>query len=123
GPGDVWLVTKNAGTIASEALPSLFDPFKRAQVAGSRGLGLGLYITKLIVAAHGGTIEVGPDAQETKFELQLPRAASASAPVARCAWAGGRRDGAGAAAAAASWWRGESDEKRPRRPPASRRPA
>lgn len=85
GPGDVWLVTRNGGTIAPEALPSLFDPFKRAQVAGSRGLGLGLYITKLIVAAHGGTIEVGSDAQETKFEIQLPRAASESAPVARCA--------------------------------------
>src|SRR5258705_149948 len=41
--------------IAADALPGLFQPFRRR--AGSSGLGLGLYIAQQIVQAHGGRLE------------------------------------------------------------------
>jgi signal transduction histidine kinase len=42
--------------IASEDLPKLFDPYWRSRQAGRHGLGLGLYIARGIVEAHGGQI-------------------------------------------------------------------
>jgi len=73
--GCVLLETCNPGSIAPEALATLFDPFKpsRPSARRSRGLGLGLYITRLVVAAHGGSIEVTSDAESTRFLVQLPR--------------------------------------------------
>jgi PAS domain S-box-containing protein len=67
------------GPIPSEALPTLFDPFRRGEAShreGAReGLGLGLYIAREIVSAHGGFIDVRSTAQEgTVFMLRLPRA-------------------------------------------------
>lgn len=44
--------------------------------AGSSGLGLGLYITREIAAAHGGSVEVNSDEEGTTFCVQLPRAPS-----------------------------------------------
>ena len=53
----------------------IFERFERA--ASSRhfgGLGLGLYITRQIVRAHGGTIRVeSAPAQGTSFTVDLPR--------------------------------------------------
>jgi signal transduction histidine kinase len=57
-------------------MPLLFDPFKRGgQPQGrSEGLGLGLYISQCIVAAHGGKIEVESSTElGTRFEVILPR--------------------------------------------------
>jgi signal transduction histidine kinase len=85
-PAQVLLQTHNLGTIPAEALPSLFDPFKpaRAGAKRTRGLGLGLFITRLIVTAHGGAISAASDAGGTRFQVRLPRAASSEAitPVA-----------------------------------------
>jgi signal transduction histidine kinase len=84
----VTLETHNSGTIVPEALPTLFDPFKplRPGAKRSSGLGLGLYITHLIVAAHGGSISVSSSSLGTRFHVQLPRTAAAeSAPVTRYA--------------------------------------
>jgi signal transduction histidine kinase len=65
--------------IPPEMLPVIFDPFRRGcgpQVAHTEGagLGLGLYITREIVAAHGGEIEVSSSDEEgTLFRVRLPR--------------------------------------------------
>ena len=66
----------NAGPpIPSAELPRLFEPFKRGQQAGAAGgsMGLGLYIAREVVIAHGGTIEVASDMIATRFTVRLPR--------------------------------------------------
>ncbi len=67
---------QNAGTpIPREMLENLFQPFQAAATsAGAKHLGLGLYITERIVAAHGGRIAVRSNENEgTLFEVHLPR--------------------------------------------------
>ncbi|HEU4404987.1 MAG TPA: hybrid sensor histidine kinase/response regulator [Polyangiaceae bacterium] len=61
GDGALSLEVENAGAIAPELVPYLFDPFRVAQETtrqGSRGLGLGLYISRKLVQAHGGELRV-----------------------------------------------------------------
>ncbi|MBV8519476.1 MAG: HAMP domain-containing histidine kinase [Acidobacteria bacterium] len=74
---DVLLVVGNEGTpIPRSALPTIFDPFVRAPEGASthrRGVGLGLYIARQIVIAHGGTIAVTSDDTGTAFTVRLPR--------------------------------------------------
>ncbi|HEX8952526.1 MAG TPA: ATP-binding protein, partial [Polyangia bacterium] len=57
-------------------MPWVFDPFRRGHSDDDsiRGLGLGLYITREIVLAHGGRIDVRstPEAG-TVFAIELPR--------------------------------------------------
>ena len=57
GPrGMVSVVDRGVG-IPAEDIPRLFNRFSRASTAtGVEGLGLGLFITRLIVEAHGGRI-------------------------------------------------------------------
>jgi two-component system, sensor histidine kinase and response regulator len=73
----VRLCVSNAGAIPSEYIPRLFEPFKRtapAKTTGERGLGLGLFIAREIVLAHGGEIAVHtPQGETTVFEVTLPR--------------------------------------------------
>ncbi len=58
-----------------EALPTLFDPFRRAAHAKRGGLGLGLYIVRQIALAHGGICDVRSDAESgTRFTITWPRA-------------------------------------------------
>jgi signal transduction histidine kinase len=67
--------------IAPDKQEMIFERFGRAtskDIAG--GLGLGLYISKQIVAAHGGTIEVeSSPGQGSKFTVRLLKARPASA--------------------------------------------
>jgi len=57
----------------------LFDPLKRGLVQPSSreydGLGLGLFIVRELVRAHGGRVEVRSDSTEgeTTFTVILPR--------------------------------------------------
>jgi signal transduction histidine kinase len=57
--------------IAPEVLPVLCDPFRRGRT-GQHGLGLGLYITKQIVEAHGGSMNVESSVAGTTFHIELP---------------------------------------------------
>jgi signal transduction histidine kinase len=76
GDGDeVRLTVHNRGpAIAPELLGQLFEPFRRGTGARARGLGLGLYISREIVRAHGGGIDVhSSDVEGTTFVVHLPR--------------------------------------------------
>jgi PAS domain S-box-containing protein len=75
GRGEVELVTHNPYTIASELVPVLFDPFRGTERGSTRrGLGLGLFITRHIVEAHGGSIAVvSREGDGTTFTVRLPR--------------------------------------------------
>jgi two-component system, OmpR family, phosphate regulon sensor histidine kinase PhoR len=57
----------------------IFERFYRTEHArGVEGLGLGLYITRLLVEAHGGTIDVQSEpGRGTRFRFTLPRVPSA----------------------------------------------
>lgn len=81
GSGVARIRVRNQGeTIPPEHLPRLFDRFYRVDPARERssgGAGLGLAITRSIVAAHGGTIEVTSANGLTSFELRLPSPAGA----------------------------------------------
>jgi signal transduction histidine kinase len=77
---DVVVAVKNQGLpISSSALPTLFDPFVRATEVTNKhrpigGIGLGLYIARQIVIAHGGTIVVdSSETTGTTFTVRLPR--------------------------------------------------
>jgi len=75
-PGYVSVTVSNSGRIAPDALPHVFDPFAAARRPRSRheGLGLGLYIVRQIIAAHGGEIGVHVEQDSrTVFRLTLPR--------------------------------------------------
>jgi PAS domain S-box-containing protein len=68
----------NAGAIPPTLMKDLFDPFRGTTHgrARSRGLGLGLFIVREIVRAHGGSVDVAStEAEGTTFSVQLPRQA------------------------------------------------
>jgi len=59
-------------------MPKLFDPYRRGGQPriGPEGVGLGLFISREIVRAHGGNIDVKSDeAAGTTFTVRLPRVA------------------------------------------------
>jgi signal transduction histidine kinase len=71
--------------ISDEDLNRIFDRFERAaSIRNYGGMGLGLYITKHIVEAHGGTVSVSSKLGEgSVFVVELPRfAATGSAAAA-----------------------------------------
>lgn len=74
-PDEVVLRITNEGTIPPLLLSHIFDPFRGGDRPPDRheGLGLGLYIVRQIVMAHGGTVEV-ESASRTTFIVRLPRA-------------------------------------------------
>jgi signal transduction histidine kinase len=78
---DVELVVHNLGNpIAEDAIGSIFDPLVRStsDAAPAKGpstsLGLGLFIVKEVVNAHGGSITVTSNVDDgTTFTVVLPR--------------------------------------------------
>jgi len=68
-------VTDQGIGIAQEAIPSLFEKFyQAADPARGGGLGLGLYISKQIIEAHGGRIwaeSIGGEGSTFSFTLPL----------------------------------------------------
>jgi len=73
--GRIELSVEDTGLgIPADALPRIFDPYRRAH-HGPKGSGLGLAVVKGLVEAHGGHIEV--ESEEGKgscFTVSLPRA-------------------------------------------------
>jgi signal transduction histidine kinase len=76
----VRLQVSNAGPpIPADARENLFSPLRQSpkgeaeRRGGSSGLGLGLYITKEIAEAHGGSVEVISVEEGTTFCVRLPR--------------------------------------------------
>ncbi|MDR5774239.1 GAF domain-containing sensor histidine kinase [Caballeronia sp. LP006] len=67
-------VTNGGEPIAPETLSKVFEPYWRpATSAPGGGLGLGLYICKQIVSAHGGTLGVESSAEiGTRFTARIP---------------------------------------------------
>jgi signal transduction histidine kinase len=82
GADEAEIEVRNAGVpIPPEQVARLFEPFQRGRSTGSvqRSVGLGLYISKQIVTAHAGTIDVrSTDEGETIFTVRLPRHTTAS---------------------------------------------
>jgi len=75
---EVTICVRNGGSIPEHRRAALFDPFHDVtRMAESRnGLGLGLYIVREIVLAHGGSVDVhAGSTDETAFCVRLPRVA------------------------------------------------
>lgn len=77
-PEKVSVCVHNYGTpIPVENQKMIFQSWMRGQISdadASTNLGLGLYVVKLIVEAHGGEIAVVSDEKQgTTFKFQLPR--------------------------------------------------
>jgi len=83
GHDTVRIEAHSHGTIPRSELAALFDRPPPADGAarrpGASGLGLGLFILRAIVHAHGGTVAVSSeDDAGTRFTLTLPRGRSAT---------------------------------------------
>jgi K+-sensing histidine kinase KdpD len=50
----------------------IFDPFTRGVGAPRGGKGLGLFVTRRVIEAHGGAIWIEPSEDGTTFRIQLP---------------------------------------------------
>jgi signal transduction histidine kinase len=78
GAEAIAIQVHNVGAaIPDDTQATMFEAFRQGATAGARvkkGLGLGLYITREVVRAHGGTIQVrSPDGDGTTFLVVLPR--------------------------------------------------
>ena len=71
----VKLTVHNDGDpIPPHAQATMFEPLARGTSDGTRNFGLGLFIARAIVVAHGGEIRVTSTEQSgTTFEVTLPR--------------------------------------------------
>jgi signal transduction histidine kinase len=71
------LEVHNSGPpIPEEVIPTLFEPFRQGERKSDpdRSIGLGLFIVREIVAAHGGAVSVRSTAAEgTTFQVHIPR--------------------------------------------------
>jgi signal transduction histidine kinase len=70
-------VHNQGAPIPADLLAHLFEPFSigpRAEGTPRRSIGLGLFIVKEFVTAHGGGVAVESTAQDgTRFTVRLPR--------------------------------------------------
>jgi signal transduction histidine kinase/CheY-like chemotaxis protein len=79
----VWVRDTGAG-IAADQLEHIFEPFVTGQRPDSHraGIGLGLAITRRLVALHGGTVGVDSEpGRGSTFHVRLPLPASSGQPA------------------------------------------
>ncbi len=80
----VLIVQDHGVGIPADVLPDLFQPFRRAPGAVRSvvpGTGLGLYVTKILVEAHGGTVSLESEVSRgTTVTVQLPLPPSTQSP-------------------------------------------
>jgi signal transduction histidine kinase len=90
GEEDISVLVRNEGVVAPELLPRIFDPFRGSRPASrAGGLGLGLFISRQIVDAHGGDIGLTSTPEGgTVVSVRLPRLAATgptpSEPAPKC---------------------------------------
>ena len=76
GGGKIYVSISNTGqTIPPEELPLVFDRFHKidkARTTNRDGWGLGLYIVKTIICAHGENISVSSKEGKTEFTFTMP---------------------------------------------------
>jgi signal transduction histidine kinase len=66
------LIRDQGPGLPPEAAARIFEPFYTTK---EKGMGIGLYLTKRIIEAHGGTIEArSPEGGGTEFRIELPGA-------------------------------------------------
>ncbi len=73
--GRVVLSVSDSGLgIAADERQLIFEPFRRVKLSGDiPGVGLGLFVTRRIVEAHGGSIELESEPGEgARFDVSLP---------------------------------------------------
>lgn len=80
GSDKEWVVIQvhNQGSILDDQLAKIFEPYYSVPVERHyrQGLGLGLYIVRQLVQAHGGDVTVQSAPSEgTLFEIRMPRGA------------------------------------------------
>lgn len=80
----------NAGGIPADAMPHLFEPFFTTK--GAAGSGLGLSLSRHILAAHGGEIHCDTSDGRTTFSIQLPAAAEGAEKSLSFPLPAGKRD-------------------------------
>jgi signal transduction histidine kinase len=75
----LWVSDTGPGVPAPQR-DAIFERFSQLGRGDRRSIGLGLFICRRIVEAHGGRIwvEDGPDGRGARFEIRLPRRAQAA---------------------------------------------
>jgi PAS domain S-box-containing protein len=77
-PGEALVTIQDSGPgIPPELLPHLFQPYVQGDTAAYQGRGLGLFISRGIVDAHGGRIWADPEVgRGAKFQFTIPLVSS-----------------------------------------------
>jgi signal transduction histidine kinase len=82
-------VTDRGAGIQADDISRVFDKFVRGRATDTRGTGLGLYICKRIVTAHGGRIWASSEAGGTTLTFALPLVQGPREPSAPAESVGG----------------------------------
>jgi signal transduction histidine kinase len=73
--GTVAITISDRGPgIAAEERESIFEPYSRGAAGrrGRDGAGLGLFVVRRVVEAHGGSLSVGPSLAGATFRIDIP---------------------------------------------------